>query len=830
MTMTMTVTRPTDERASGPRPTPSVFDDAIERACARIAPTWPLDRFIAVNPLWGFTDAPLPAASARLAALSGARLVMPRAWYREQRRGGGLGDRHLAEAMAQAGSRRDVGQMKALLELDPTAPPRRARVTDVADAQRDLTHEMSWADFVTHGLSQFCAAYFDEGQAQLAPSRLGGLYRAWRRHALCDRAPALLMGLPAYRVLARELPGDARATIAEALATLDVAPAECEPYLTALLLDLNGWASWCAFLRWEARLAGRDDDHLVDLLAMRAAWEVVLWRAGGRSFAARWQMAMAVWPAADRAAEVAQADDWVAQRALEVAYQGRLCAALGAAPAAERRPAPAVQAVFCIDVRSEVFRRALEAAGPGVQTLGFAGFFGLPLEYLPAAGAAARPQLPGLLAPRLRATDAGADDGLTARRSWRLGLRSAWKQFKTGPASGFGFVETMGPLYAAKLVTDGLGLTRPTPAPERAGLRDDEHARRKPRLTGAAGGAPLDAETRCDLAAGLLRAMSLTRGFARLVALVGHGGRTTNNPHAAGLDCGACGGQTGEVNARAAAALLNEPTVRAGLTARGIEVPAETRFVAGLHDTTTDEVELFDLDELPAGHRADVQALRGWLDAAGQRARAERAPALGLSGLEGNALRGALRARGRDWAQVRPEWGLAGNAAFIAAPRERTRYLDLAGRAFLHEYRWRDDADFATLELIMTAPLVVAHWINFQYYASTVDNARYGSGNKVLHNVVGGRIGVFEGNGGDLRTGLPLQSLHDGTRWVHTPLRLAAFIEAPRAAIDAVLRKHERVRHLADHEWIFLFQIDPEGGGVHAYRRGAWARADAPPA
>ena len=130
---------------------------------------------------------------------------------------------------------------------------------------------------------------------------------------------------------------------------------------------------------------------------------------------------------------------------------------------------------------------------------------------------------------------------------------------------------------------------------------------------------------------------------------------------------------------------------------------------------------------------------------------------------------------------MRPEWGLAGNAAFIVAPRERSRHIDLEGRAFLHDYRFEDDKDHAILEAIMTGPLVVAHWINFQYYASTVDNARYGCGNKVLHNIVGGHLGVFEGNGGDLRIGLSLQSLHDGERWVHAPLRLAVFIEAPRA-------------------------------------------------
>ena len=75
--------------------------------------------------------------------------------------------------------------------------------------------------------------------------------------------------------------------------------------------------------------------------------------------------------------------------------------------------------------------------------------------------------------------------------------------------------------------------------------------------------------------------------------------------------------------------------------------------------------------------------------------------------------------------------------------------------------------------------MIVTHWINGQYFLSTTDNDRFGSGNKVLHNVVGGHIGVFEGNGGDLRIGLALQSLHDGERWQHEPLRLTVVVDAP---------------------------------------------------
>ena len=58
--------------------------------------------------------------------------------------------------------------------------------------------------------------------------------------------------------------------------------------------------------------------------------------------------------------------------------------------------------------------------------------------------------------------------------------------------------------------------------------------------------------------------------------------------------------------------------------------------------------------------------------------------------------------------------------------------------------------------MILTAPVVVASWISLQYYGSTVaPTSVFGAGNKLLHNVTGG-IGVVEGNGGLMRSGLPL--------------------------------------------------------------------------
>ncbi len=801
-----------------------VLDRDIDAACARIAPTWPLDQFIAVNPLWGWTERPLPEASARLAALCGSRFLMPRAWFRGEREAGRLSDSSLQAAIDEAGAPCTVADLLALLEAEEAAPPRRALVADVLDAGRNLARRVSWCDFVTHATSQYCAAWFDDGQARLGPDRAEGLYPGWLRQAAHDHSPRLLMGMKGFRHSVRSLPADPRSLIAEAVEVLGVAPADREGYFTAALLRLNGWASWAAYQRWQARLIGGDDDAIVHLLALRLAWELILFRAGPAELTLRWRSAMAAWPVADRAAARAQDLDWLLQRAVEITWQAPVCRGLaeGLREPAPTRQSPAVQAAFCIDVRSEVLRRALEATTPEVETLGFAGFFGLPIDYLPLGGAAARPQLPGLLAPAMRAADRCAEPGLGARRQARLDAASAFREFKLAASSGFSFVESFGLLYAGKLVAQGLGRGRPVPQPEGAGLRRTEAAGVKPRLVGA--GEPAQAESRADLAAGILRAMSLTRSFARLVLLAGHGSETVNNPHAAGLDCGACCGQTGEVNARALAALLNEPAVRGGLAARGIVVPATTWFLAGLHNTTTDEIVLHDLDEVPASHRDDLAALSGWLAAAGARARAERAGRLGLPQMGADALREAIGTRAKDWSQVRPEWGLADNAAFIVAPRQRSRQLDLGGRSFLHDYRWQDDAGFGVLELIMTAPMVVTHWINLQYYASTVDNRRFGSGNKVLQNVVGGHLGVFEGNGGDLRIGLPMQSLHDGERFVHTPRRLAVFIEAPREAIDAVLAKHAKVRELVEHGWIHLFQLDGEQAAVNLRHPGGWRR------
>lgn len=96
-----------------------------------------------------------------------------------------------------------------------------------------------------------------------------------------------------------------------------------------------------------------------------------------------------------------------------------------------------------------------------------------------------------------------------------------------------------------------------------------------------------------------------------------------------------------------------------------------------------------------------------------------------------------------------------------------------------------------------------------QYYASTIAPQQFGSGNKLLHNVVADGLGVFEGNGGDIRIGLSKQSLHDGENWYHEPLRLTVVIAASQTAIDRVISEQPVVRQLIHNGWLHLWQWQP---------------------
>jgi uncharacterized protein len=857
---------------------------AIGETSSIVPPVWPLADYVAVNPFLGLAPARFLEARQRLREVRDCELLMPTGHFQTLYERGDIetadierafrqcledypdayagrnahqllrlvSEEAAAEAIAKsakAATERSAGTLPAGLAVEPQPTERRYHtVSELVDTQLNS----SWSSHVITDISRHCGLHFDQGQAAWpSPWKHLPLYEAWRESAQISRRMEML-GLKGFRQCVANLPAEPEQAVAVLLDELGVPEQHWQPFLMAEIFSVAGWASFLRYRLWEATLAdgATIDEHVIGLLAIRLAYDAALARLHPQIATLPGGLFPAEGDAHDRPTPAEPVlGRYLGQVAVEIAYRRRLCGHLlkqPTIPAAREPAAPSqqpalatssmaatatdqqiLQMVFCIDVRSEVFRRHLEAASSSVQTFGFAGFFGMPLELVPLGATHGPAQCPVLLRPSFRVAERVAGDdaatalAVAARRSLRLSRR-AWKMFQTSATSCFSFVEAIGLAYLPKLLTDSLGWTRPVLSAACDGVPGSLCGHLGPDIH--AGPDALVPPQRIELAAGMLRNLGLLKGFARIVAICGHSSEMVNNPYRAGYDCGACGGHSGEPNARVAADLLNDPEVRAGLAARGIVIPADTWFVAAVHVTTTDEVRFLDRERLPASHAEAFAMVQEWLAVAGVATRLERAERLGglvrteaLTDRAGLAeaeakTQAAIVHRSRDWSEVRPEWGLAGNAAFLVAPRSRTVGLDLGGRTFLHDYDHALDPDGSVLELIMTAPMVVTGWINLQYYASAVDNRAFGSGNKLIHNVTG-QFGVLSGNGGDLMTGLPWQAVADGERLMHEPLRLTVLIEAPRTAVAGVIEKHRSVADLVENGWLTL--LVREGDSFH---------------
>jgi uncharacterized protein YbcC (UPF0753/DUF2309 family) len=766
------------------RPFLAIIEGA-RRAARLIPPAFPLSATVAVNPYLGHTGEDLAQVGAKLARAGGLRVTLPRAAFRTAWEGGQLTRDDLRMALALRPGL-TLERLGAALSADTPDPEPLPTVAELAARASGI----DWPEIVAARIGAWAAGYFDQGQALWPAPQGRSAYDAWRAFASHDLTPEI-MGLRGFCNLVADAPDTASLALLWAADQLGLGAESAQSAAHRWLIELGGWAQVARWKLWQAELDGQSDDTVTDFLALRMIWDAALLAQYHDQIAQEWQQIMAAH--ATPAIPCQQTEiDALLQLALELAHQRGLQVRLAAPAQTGARGRPSLQAVFCIDVRSERYRRALESCDAAIQTIGFAGFFGLPLAHKPLGACGHEAHLPVLLNAALETNpDTAPRTAHVAQitaRAWR-----AWGRFKLAAVSSFAFVEATGPLYLGKIIRDSLGLhgaARVEPAPHIIGL---------------------DLAQRAELAAKILRAMGLTQDFAPVVLLVGHGAHVTNNPHQSALQCGACGGHSGEVSARALAGLLNDAALRAILMEQGITIPADTRFLGAMHDTTADQVALYD----PLG--PDQSAIRRWLDQAGALARGERATSLPHAGEKGCNL----PARALDWAETRPEWGLAGCSAFIAAPRDASRGRDLAGRAFLHDYDWQRDTGFGTLELILTAPVVVASWISLQYYGSVTAPQAFGAGNKLLHNVVGG-FGVFEGNGHAPRTGLAWQSVHDGVRPLHDPLRLSVIVRAPSEAISAILARHPQVCALFDNGWLHLILMDDEGRLAQRYHQGAW--------
>jgi uncharacterized protein YbcC (UPF0753/DUF2309 family) len=791
------------------------IDDTVARVADRVGAAWPLHSFVTANPLAGFEDRPFAAAVREGERLFCARGypsgdVFRRAWETDRI------DPEALRAELDANGYDAGADPEALLDRMAAAE------TDV-DADANADTETDRADGaggdpearVESVLTKWLAAFFDQGRTDWSmPSRERGFYAAVRALARYDRQ------IPDPSAIT-DLPEDPVAAVEDVLA--DYPTDRWERIVEYHLAGLPGWTGFinhrvAADDQWQSAYPAT----LTGYLAIRFALT--------RSFDAPIEPPAPENPRPDDRADgaVPLPEVWLA--AWEATYRAELVTAV--ADAGRSLPAdgdargtgagegdrPAAQLVFCIDTRSEIIRRHVERAG-AYETHGYAGFFGIPMRYEGYDATVPVDACPPILRANHRIADR-PEDGHERRRSahdrWsrlRESGRDLLHTLKTNPGTAFSFVESAGIGY-------GLALAARTLLPGRVydllARTDDRvpnvHEFCAPTVDhdpDAPGELPLGLthEEKLAYAAGAFELMGIER-FARVVAFVGHAGRTANNPFDSSLDCGACAGNPGGPNARVLAAICNDEAVQEGLRERGHEIPADTVFVAGEHTTTTDEVTLYDGD-VPETHAADLERLRADLESARAGAAAERAQDMGADPATG--VRETER-RAADWAETRPEWGLAGNAAFVIGRRALTAGLDLDGRSFLHSYDPTGDPDGDALEAIMTGPMVVTQWINSQYYFATVDTAVYGSGSKVTHNPVG-NVGVYQGNGGDLMTGLPVQSvLAADDDPYHQPLRLSVVIDAPVERVTDVVAGHDHLKDLLDNRWLTLTVVDPEQG------------------
>ncbi|MBC7375284.1 MAG: DUF2309 domain-containing protein [Frankiales bacterium] len=810
----------------------------VAQAARILTPTWPITTFIAVNPLGGLENRPFADATRLAGELFGARGALPETAFRAAYREGRVTDRDLTAALRRldllggtslrfgAGSMTpDQLWLADLLHGTPAPGPRRRTAT------RSTREAPKLADTVDAQTTKWCAAFLDTGQAAWAmPGRRLGFYCAWRELAHRDRT----LTRPVRSRLG-SLPAHGEDACLAALDALAISQPDRVDYLQAHLTQLPGWA---AHVRWRAEQTpqhepGQPDGRidLVDYLAVRLSYEAALLTDHPCATEGAVVPSQQVETADRRARRVAEVLDVqasesqlavaaqvlgrlpVEQRELlwldayEGHYRDDLLAQLTrrASVGAPSRGRPAAQLICCIDARSEGLRRHVETVGH-YETLGFAGFFAVAIRYRELAGGMPSALCPALIQPRNDITELPAPDAparaarqLAGRRAL-AGAETAFHTAKDGPASPFALAEAAGwaagPLAAAKTLVPGAT----------GALRSHLHRRAAPpaptTLTVTDG---FTADERVLFATAALTMMGLHAGFGRLVVLCGHGSTTENNPYAAALDCGACGGNRGAPNARTAAVILNGQDVRTRLAEAGIVIPSDTWFVAAEHDTARDRVDLLDRHLVPPTHLTELDQLAADLAIAGARLSAERCASLpgAPTRRTPRTARRHVRSRSSDWAQVYPEWGLAGNAAFIIGPRAMTAGLDLHRRTFLHSYDAALDGDGAALETILTAPLVVAQWINCQYYFSTVDPTTFGSGTKTIHNVVGG-IGVLSGHNGDLRPGLPWQSVAVGSRLVHEPMRLLAVVQAPLDRIGDIVDRNTVLTQLIGNDWISL--------------------------
>ncbi|WP_047416574.1 DUF2309 domain-containing protein [Cellulophaga sp. Hel_I_12] len=746
--------------------------NTIEKAADVVGKTWPLYSFVTSNPLSGYENTHFINAVKKAQGLTGSRVFPDVGMFKQAWELGEI----------------DATVLNALLiENGMTESP--AYYLDQLEAIKydEIENPNHRVDKI---MVKWLSVFMDEGLAEWQmPNKEKGFYKAWSILASYDKeiGKALDVQLPK--------------TNTEALEKLLNAYSEQEQQaiFEYHLAALPGWTGYIKFRAetnslWEQKYS----ITLTDYLAVR------LWVSKALK-------ASIVPPKSTNGElETMLQLQYVWLKAWEKSWQQQFVTNIKS-PNTISKPThknvPDAQFVFCIDTRSELIRRNIESKG-NYETFGYAGFFGIAMDYTQLEDGISRKSCPPILGSAYQVSETAQEHKTADLKNYKKSVKRAkftsyfLVRMKNMLPSAFGYVEGSGIFYGMSLLIRTL-FPGSLYQPQRKNEGSFENSC-TPQI-----GHTHTKETSIDIpleekVAIVKTAFDLTgwRTFAPVVVFAGHGSHSANNPFGSSLDCGACAASPGRHNARMLAKLANLSEVRKALRENhDIRIPEDTVFIGAEHNTTTDEIVLFDA-EVPPTHAKRLSELKVALLKTQETATQERL------GVQTKSI-AAAHVKTNNWSETRPEWGLAKNAGFVIGSRELTKNMNLGGHCFLHSYDWELDIEAAALEAIMQGPMVVTQWINNHYYFATVDNHQYGGGSKIAHNITG-KFGVVQGNGSDLKAGLPLQSVNEtDDKMYHRPLRLSVLIQAPKERVQAILEKFPHLKALLDNEWIYLMVMDP---------------------
>jgi len=748
--------------------------NSIDQASKVIGKTWPLYTFVASNPLSGYENAPFQEAVSSARKYFNANAFPAAPLYRQAWENG-LVDPHILIHLLEENS----------LSESPE------RYLKLIESQQP-SEELNSNHIVDRIMVKWLSAFMDEGLAEWEiPYKSEGFYTAWRLLVIYDSE----IGMTSLK----EIPK----TSAEALELLlkDHSESDYVKIFTHHLAALPGWTGYI-----NHRTQSNSDwqkDFPIDLMDYLAAR---LWTAQ--------KLNVPILPenTEDVLDNLIPKLQYIWLQAWEQSWQSHLVDTLESELKATPTPVPTglpdAQMVFCIDTRSELIRRHVESKG-NYETFGYAGFFGIAMDYQSLNDGITRKSCPPILSSAYTVSEKAQSDKNERFLAYekKNDLLKFWDYFlnrmKNMLPSAFGYVEGSGFYYGLSLMARTLipGSIYRKSQTNASAMESTCQPDINKSIQDGNGTLGIPLEEKVGIVKSAFDLMGW-KGFAPLVLFVGHGSHSANNPFGSSLDCGACAASPGRHNARMLAKLANLREVRKVLAeTHSVIIPENTLFLGAEHNTTTDDIVLFD-SEAPDSHKELIKNLKTNLLKAQQTATQNRL------GYRGNSVSLAHQ-KANDWGETRPEWGLAKNAGFIVGPRHLTKNTNLDSRCFLHSYDWELDTAGTALEGIMQGPMVVTQWINNHYYFSTVDNNTYGGGSKITHNITG-KFGVVQGNGGDLKMGLPLQSLYGSDdAMYHQPLRLSVMIQAPIIRISAILARNSHLKSLLDNEWIYLMVMDP---------------------